>query len=190
MNLYRFSHIRALRAALRVKVFHLAVPVAVGVPTMSVAAAGTLPSLAEGGMIAAVVGGTLVAGSTLSWYCERLVGELKWIPDGDEPTLRVSTLTMWGHRHDRDLPLSQLLSDGFITQPATPSNPQVEADMYPTQSLVPVELCGKTYIFVWGKQHVPAERVDTLANLIMRQTLPSASTPSQVQDVPGTNTRG
>ena len=47
--------------------------------------------------------------------------------------------------------------------------------MYPTQSLVPVEMCGKTYIFVWGKQHVPAEKVDTLANLIMRQTLPSAT---------------
>jgi hypothetical protein len=92
--------------------------VAVLLPTASVIANGGLPSLAEGGLLAAVVGGTLVAGGTLSWYVERVVGELAWLPRSR--ALRVSTLTMWGERHDRRLSLEELERDGFAPPPPPP----------------------------------------------------------------------
>ena len=46
----------------------------------------------------------MALGVTVSWYCERFVQELSWRPSAE--ALRVSTLTMWGDRRDRDFPLA------------------------------------------------------------------------------------
>ena len=66
-RLYKFSHIPLVRAVLRVKVLQLGVGVGVLLPTVSLVATGGSISLAEGATLAAIVGGTLAAGSTLSW---------------------------------------------------------------------------------------------------------------------------
>ena len=174
-RLYRFAYIKSLRALLRVKLLHLSLPVAMGIPTLKLVSEG-IPTLADGGMLAAMVGGTVAAASTLSWYCERLVGELAWLPKRGtrrEDILRVSTLSMWGERRDHDIAFDKLRqSDGFDIEHVPRPFPE-HPDAYPRKSLVPLELCGKTYIFVWGAAHVPAEHVDTLADLLLRQKLPS-----------------
>lgn len=167
LRLYRFSHIHLLRAALRVKVLQLGVGVGVLTPTASLMASGAGISLVEGATLAAIVGGTLAAGSTLSWYCERLVGELSWLPATQ--VLRVSTLTMWGHRKDRDFPASELLANGYTASPVGPST-------YPATVFVPLDLGGKTYIFIWGRRHVL--QLEALANLLARQALPCPLSPT------------
>ena len=110
---------------------------------------------------------------TLSWYCERIVGELSWLPA--ERALRVSTLTMWGERCDLDLPHQVLLAQGFAPTPAR------EYDEYPVNGFVPLQLDGKTYMVVWGRKHVI--HADALANLLVHQALPfSLSSASQGQE--------
>ena len=54
VRLYRFGYILPLRALLRVKVVQLALGVGVVLPVLSVLASGTLPTLAEGAVVAAV----------------------------------------------------------------------------------------------------------------------------------------
>ena len=167
IRLYRLKQITLLRALLRVKVLQLGGGVAVLLPSASLIANGGLPSLAEGGMIVAIVGGTLVAGSTLSWYAERIVGELAWLPASK--TLRISTLTMWGDRHDRNLSLDELAHDG-LTSPPPPQQDGEPGGEYPEPGFVPLELGGTTYIFVWGAQHVV--QPEALARLLKRDQLP------------------
>ena len=116
VRIYRLSHIRLLRAVLRVKIVQLTAGVGVLFPAAAVYFSGGSLTFAEGATVAAVMGGTMIAGSTLSWYCERIVGELSWLPA--ERALRVSTLTMWGERCDLDLPHQVLLAQGFAPTPA------------------------------------------------------------------------
>ena len=42
--------------------------------------------------VTGVMAGTIGVAGTMSWYCERLVGEISWRPA--ERALRISTLTM------------------------------------------------------------------------------------------------
>lgn len=175
VRMYRFAHIKLLRALLRVKAVQLAVPVTVGLPTLSVMSSGGVPTLEDGGLIALVIGTTLGLASTISWYCQRLVGELTWIPARTRTgvgALQISTLSMWGDREDRVLTLKELHADGFISPEHTQQSLR-HSDFYPAKSFVPLEICGKTYIFVWGKPHVPANQVDSLASLLLRNTLPA-----------------
>lgn len=165
IRLYRFQQIKILRALLRVKVLQLGAGVCVFLPSASIISNGGLPSLAEGSLVAAVVGGTIVAGSTMSWYTERIVGEMAWLPARN--SLRVSTLTMWGDRRDVDLTVDKLKEDGLsIPAPALDD----EIGEYPTPGPVPIELCGKTYICIWGEQHV--QEPEAMARLLKRDELP------------------
>ena len=162
-RLYRFAHIRFLRALLRVKIFQLGTGLGVLLPTGAVLQGGAMPTLLEGGVVAAVVGGTIATGATLGWYCERLVGEVSWHPTSR--ILRLSTLTLLGERRDADFSLEQLLMDGFA-----PAPPAARRPSFPTRRLVPLELCGKTYIFVWDPRHVLQPL--PLANLLVHNALP------------------
>ena len=92
----------------------------------------------------------------MSWYCERLIGELSWRCN----VLTVSTLTMWGERHDREYTADYLLSRGFAAQVNRPDG----TNPYPTSGFVPLELDGKTYILIWGKRHV--HEPEALANVL------------------------
>ena len=169
VRIYRLQQIALLRALLRVKVLQLGGGVAVLLPSATVISNGGLPSLAEGGLVAAIVGGTLIAGTTLSWYMERVVGELAWLPA--RKALRVSTLTMWGERHDRELELDELLADGLSPpSPPPPLDGDPVDDAYPTPGFAPLELCGKTYVCVWDARHV--QQVEACARLLKRSELP------------------
>ena len=150
---------------LRVKVVQLGGGVAVLLPSASIISNGGLPSLAEGSMVAAVVGGTLVAGSTISWYAERIVGEMAWLPA--QKALRVSTLTMWGERKDRDITADELLRDG-LSSPPPPGSGLLEE--YPEPGFAPMKLCGKTYVCVWAPRNV--EHPEAMARLLHRDQLP------------------
>ena len=69
-----------------------------------------------------LVAGTVAVGASLSWYCERFVGELSWLPA--QRAMRVSTLNVWGNRVDRDIPLAQLaevLSPSFVPSEDVPT---------------------------------------------------------------------
>ena len=81
---------------------------------------------------------------------------------------------MWGDRHDRVLGLDELVRDGLTPPPPPPpldGGPDGEpAGDYPTTGLAALELCGKTYITVWGRQHVV--QPEALARLLSRAQLP------------------
>ena len=100
-----------------------------------------LADAAEGAVVAAVSGGTIAAAGTMSWYCERIVGELTWRPVSR--TLRVSTLTMFGDRRDVDLTAEELSSDGFVEEDEEHTNflGEDSEDRYPQTSLVPLDMC-------------------------------------------------
>ena len=173
VRIYRLNQIKMLRAMLRVKVIQLGGGVAVLLPSASIISNGGLPSLAEGSMVAAVVGGTLVAGSTISWYAERIVGEINWLPK--QKSLMISTLTMWGERRDRTLSLDELEADGLTPPPPVTAEPSDGADAepggeYPPSGFAALELCGITYVTVWNRQHVV--QPEAMARLIARQQLP------------------
>lgn len=173
IRLYRFMYIKPLRAFLRVKAVQLVAGVGVALPVLSVFSSGAVPTLAEGATVAAVTGGTLVAAGTLSWYMERIVGELAWRPR--TRSLVVSTLTMWGDRRDELITAEELAADGFIEEVAAQTAMLMEnGDRYPDRTLVPLSLCGKTYVFVWGRKHVA--QPNALADLIVRRQWPSDST--------------
>jgi hypothetical protein len=129
-------------------VAQLGLGVGVVLPLYEVVQAGgpAALSLADGAMLGGIVGGTIIAGSTLSWYCERLAGEISWRPA--DASLRVSTLTMWGHRRDVDYSAAQLARLGFA---ALPAGARLE---YPHNGLTPWQLGDKTYMVLWGRSHV------------------------------------
>lgn len=167
IRLYRFAHITALRALLRVKVVQLVGGVGIFIPVATLLQSGVMPTLADVSVVAATVVGTVAVAGSMSWYCERIVGELSWRPKNS--ALRVSTLTMWGHRRDVDFKVDELLADGFLQVP--PTLPEhFELDPYPAPGFVPLRLCGKTYVFLWGRRHVM--QPDPLANLLVLNALP------------------
>ena len=164
VRIYRLQGITLLRALLRVKILQLGGGVAVLLPTAQVISSGGLPTLAEGGVMAAIVGGTLVTGTTLSWYAQRIVGELAWLPE--RKALRVSTLTMWGERSDRELTADDLQRDGL----APPATLPPGEGAYPPPGFAPLKLGGITYICVWNARHV--EQPEALARMLKRDELP------------------
>ena len=120
--IYHFAYIRHLRMLLRFKVLQLGLGVSLFLPAMTVYESGGALTGSEVGLLAAVVGGTVAAGGSLSWYCQRLVGELSWRPD--ERVLRVSTLNVWGHRENRDVPLAllpELVAPSFVPSDESPT---------------------------------------------------------------------
>lgn len=116
--IYHFAYIRHLRMLLRFKVLQLGMGVSLVLPAMTVYESGGALTGSQVGLLAAVVGGTVAAGGSLSWYCQRLVGELSWRPDAR--ALRVSTLNVWGHRENRDVPLALL--PGLLAPSFEPSD--------------------------------------------------------------------
>ena len=168
VKIYRLHGITLLRALLRVKVLQLGGGVAVVLPSAAIISNGGLPSFAEGALVAGVVGGTLVAGATLSWYAERIVGEIAWLPGSRE--LRVSTLTMWGERFDRHLSLDELRSDGLAVPAPPPPGSGEPNGAYPEPGFAPLQLCGQTYVCVWGQRHVL--QAEAMARLLKRDELP------------------
>ena len=84
-----------------VQVLQLGAGVGVLVPVASVLGSGVALSGSELGLLGGVVAGTVACGASMSWYCERFVGELSWQPAAR--ALRVSTLSVWGSRTDRDI---------------------------------------------------------------------------------------
>ena len=180
VRLYRFAHITALRALLRMKAIQMVAGVGVVLPAVTVLSTGSMPTLADGAAIATTAVATVAVAGSLSWYCERIVGEASWRPISR--TLRISTLTMWGERRDADFSAAELVGDDFFEVP--PTLPDfVEVDLYPTSSLVPFELCGKTYVFAWGPRHVVAP--DALADLLVRNSLPQLVSQSHESVVRG-----
>ena len=168
-RLYRFAYVKPLAALLRLKALHLTAGVAVALPAYSVVSSGGLSALdlTECVGLGAVVVGTLGAGATLSWYCERIVGQVSWRREG----LRISTLNVWGRRIDRDFPPDALVREGFSP---TVANAAVAAaagiNPYPKEGLVPFDLGGKTFIFWWGRRHVL--QPDALANVLVARAMP------------------
>ena len=153
IRIYRLAQIRVLRALLRVKIVQLGLGVGVLLPALHVYASGGSLSLVEGGTLAAVVGGTLVAGGTISWYCERLVGEIAWLPASE--SLRISTLTMWGHRRDVEWRREHLIEQlGFAER--LPHGVTAVHDLLPppSNSFAPWKVGDTTYLLVWGRKHV------------------------------------
>ena len=113
--LYHFHYVRHLRQLLRMKVLQLGAGVGVLVPVVSVLGSGGALSGGEVGLMGGIVAGTVAVGASMSWYCERFVGEICWLPAAR--ALRVSTLNVWGNRTDRDIPLAQLaplLAPSFV----------------------------------------------------------------------------
>lgn len=182
VRIYRFAHIRSLRALLRVKVLQLGAGVGVGFPVVTALSTGGLPTAAEGAAVAAIAGGTIAVGASLSWYCERLVGELNWLPKAQ--SLRISTLTMWGQRLDSDVSAEQLAQDGYTKPVISPGAP-ASAPSYPSTGLNPLQLNGKTYIFVWGARHV--QQPEALARLLVRNEMPFPLVSAEQSPGPGTN---
>jgi hypothetical protein len=174
-RLYRFAHVKALSVLLRLKGLHLTAGVAVLLPAYSVVTSGGLGSLgvAEIATLLAVVTGTIGAGTTISWYCERIVGELSYRrkTSSGPASLRISTLTMWGGRVDRDFKVAELVTREGFTPFRSPAEIAASGiSPYPAQGFVPLDLGGKTYIFLWGRKHVL--QPDALANVLVARALP------------------
>ena len=84
-------------------------PVMAAIATLAIAlGSGAALSGSELGVMGGILAGTVACGASMSWYCERFVGELSWRPAAR--ALRVSTLNVWGNRKDRDIPVAQLAS--------------------------------------------------------------------------------
>ena len=84
---------------------------------------------------------------------------------------------MWGERRDAHLTAEALAADGFAEEVAAQTAMLMESgDRYPDRTLVPLDMCGKTYVFVWGKKHVA--QPDALADLLVRRQWPRPSAPT------------
>lgn len=96
-----------MRMVLRLKVLHLGVGLGVVFPA-SVVLLGSQGSASatELGLLASLAGGAIMAGASMSWYCERIAQQISW--RAAEQVLEVSTLTMYGARRDRHFKLDQV----------------------------------------------------------------------------------
>lgn len=101
--IYRFAWVKSLRMLMRMKVLQIGGGLGLVLPATQLLGPSGAHSAAELGALAGLSCGIMAFASTCSWYCERLVQELR-VLDGHR--LRISTLTMWGHRKDREFELS------------------------------------------------------------------------------------
>jgi len=150
---YRFAYVRVLRATLRLKIAHM---IGSGVVVMSCVSWAGGASAFESVILAAIGFGTVVVGSTLSWYCQRLIQELSWRPS--EQVLRISTLSLWGHRLDRDYPLDAITPSWGADGPARSEVNRL---------LIPFEVNGVQFIIVNSKTNMrrPNDLVRLMAAL-------------------------
>src|SRR6056297_951008 len=100
--IYRFAWVKSLRMLMRMKVLQIGGGLGVVLPATQLLGPSGAHGAAELGALAGLSCGIVAFASTCSWYCERLVQELR-VVDGHR--LRISTLTMWGHRKDREFEL-------------------------------------------------------------------------------------
>ena len=101
--IYRFAWVRSLRIMLRLKILQLSGGLGIMAPVVA-AAGGNPMGAADTAALAGLGVGTLAVAGSLSWYCERLAMQISWA----EARLRISTLTIWGHRRDRDYALDDI----------------------------------------------------------------------------------
>ena len=94
-----------------------------------------MPTAGQAAVLGGVVVGTITAGGSMSWYCQRLVGELSWRPA--ERVLRVSTLNVWGNREDRDVPVAQLAP---LLAPSFVPSAEVETPLHEKRWMLPLHL--------------------------------------------------
>ena len=62
------------------QVLQLGAGVGVLFPVASVLGSGAALSGSELGVMGCILAGTVACGASMSWYCERFVGELSWRP--------------------------------------------------------------------------------------------------------------
>ena len=136
--IYRFAWVKPLRMLLRMKILQLGGGLGVVVPAAQLLGptGGLGQSTYELGVLAGLSCGAVAVATTCSWYCERLVQELRLVGGGK---IRVSTLNMWGSRKDADFPLSA------VEPTYSPEGPDAsEAG----KAMVPLHLGGTTFMLV------------------------------------------
>lgn len=101
--IYRFSWVQSLRIMLRLKILQLGGGLGMMAPVVA-AAGGNPMGAADTAALVGLGGGTLAVAGSLAWYCERLAMQISRA----EGRFRVSTLTVWGHRHDCDYSLDSI----------------------------------------------------------------------------------
>jgi hypothetical protein len=144
--LYRFAWIKSLRILLRAKLLQLTAGVGICVPALQIYSAGGTLGLYDYGVIAAFSGGTIAVGSTLSWYARRFAGEIAFLPKSDQ--IEVSTLTMAGHRLDRQYASSD------VGQSLPASTAETELQSLHGAHMVPLNVDEHTYMLVGRPPHV------------------------------------
>eukprot|EP00966_Prymnesium_polylepis_P225628 5219404-Prymnesium_polylepis.2 len=97
------------------QVLQIGVGFGVLLPAGSIVATSGQLTGTEVAFLAGLTGGALGLTRSLSWFCERLIGEISWRPA--QRALRISTLTMWGNRRDRDYAEKDLMQLGFRDGP-------------------------------------------------------------------------
>ncbi len=131
--LYKFAWVKSLRMLLRMKVLQIAGGLGFVVPAATLIGTSGGGHLGVGGL-AALSAGVIAVASTCSWYCQRLVQELR-VVGGSQ--LRISTLSMWGHRQDRDVNIADVVPTYSRTGP---EGREV------TAAFVPLFVAGSTFI--------------------------------------------
>ena len=144
--LYRFAWIKSLRILLRAKLLQLTAGVGICVPALQIYSAGGTLGLYDYGVIAAFSGGTIAVGSTLSWYARRFAGEIAFLPKSDQ--IEVSTLTMAGHRLDRQY------APAAVAQSLPASTAETELQSLHGAHMVPLNVDEHTYMLVGRPPHV------------------------------------
>ena len=157
ITLYRFAWVRSLRMLLRLKALQVGSIAAVALPATALLSSDqALGAGAYAGVVAITIGVAGLGGS-MAWYCERFVQQLDWMPHSQ--SIRVSTLTMWGNRLDRDFPVAQVNPTWDVTGPS----PQEEG-----QRVVPLHLSYTTFMIV---NHSKSVKSRTLLNELLRGQL-------------------
>jgi len=99
---------------LRMKVLQIGGGLGVVIPATQLFSVTAIDNTFELGVVAGLSVGAVAVASTCSWYCERLVQELRL--EGGGKRLRVSTLTMVSEHEAR-------LRERCYFQPTLPSHP-------------------------------------------------------------------
>jgi hypothetical protein len=134
--IYRFAWVKSLRMLMRMKVLQIGGGLGVVLPATQLLGPSGSHGAAELGALAGLSCGIVAFASTCSWYCERLVQELRVL---DGRRLRISTLTMWGHRKDREFELS-------ACEPTYGSGGPEAAEA--AKAMVPLRVDGITFLLI------------------------------------------